>query len=137
MEVLKKDSHWETPFNTNYNEGGPSITADNTELYFTVCQDLNGYKNCDIYYSEKDDYGYWISPRSVGDHINRNDAWESQASVSANGDRLYFTSNREGGQGGLDLYVCYRQEDNSWSSPENLGDVINTSKNEKTPFHSQ
>lgn len=131
---FEKGKPMDTPFNTNYNEGGPSITADNTELYFTVCQDIQGYKNCDIYYTELDEYGYWISPRSVGDHINRRDTWESQASVSANGDRLYFTSNREGGQGGLDLYVCYRLDDEAWSAPENLGSTINSSKNEKTPF---
>jgi outer membrane protein OmpA-like peptidoglycan-associated protein len=123
-----------SPFNMNYNEGGPSITADNTELYFTVCQDLNGYKNCDIYYSEVDAYGYWSTPRSVGDHINLRDAWESQASVSANGDRLYFVSNREGGFGGLDLYYCDRQEDGSWSDPQNIGNTINTGENEKSPF---
>ncbi len=123
-----------SPFNESYNEGGPSVTADNTELYFTVCKDLNGYQNCDIYYAERDAYGYWTTPRSVGDHINLRDAWESQASVSANGDALYFTSNRPGGEGGLDLYRCIRQEDGSWSAPKNLGKAINTPKNEKTPF---
>lgn len=124
----------DAPFNTNYNEGGPTITGDNTELYFTVCQNENGYKNCDIYYSEKDAYGYWSAPRSVGDQINRNDSWESQPSVSANGDRLFFTSNRKGGVGGLDLYMCVRLEDGEWSRPSNLGNTVNSPKNEKTPF---
>lgn len=123
-----------SPFNESYNEGGPSITADNTELYFTVCEDVSGYLNCDIYYSERDAYGYWTTPKSVGDHINLRNAWESQASVSANADALYFTSNREGGVGGLDIYRCTRQEDGSWSAPKNLGKTINTSKDEKTPF---
>ncbi len=123
-----------SPFNESYNEGGPSVTADNTELYFTVCEDLQGYKNCDIYYSERDAHGYWTTPRSVGDHINRRDSWESQASVSANGDALYFTSNRSGGNGELDIYKCQRLEDGSWSSPKNLGKAINTNGNEKTPF---
>lgn len=123
-----------SPFNTNYNEGGPSISADNTELYFTVCQDLNGYKNCDIYFSEKDGYGGWTTPKSVGDHINQRDSWESQPSVSANGDALYFTSNREGGIGGLDIYYCTRDINGDWSAPKNIGAPINTRKDEKTPF---
>jgi outer membrane protein OmpA-like peptidoglycan-associated protein len=131
---FEKGKPMESPFNVSYNEGGPSVTADNTELYFTVCQDIQGYKNCDIYFSEVDAYGYWSTPVSVGDHINTRDAWESQASVSANGDRLYFTSNRKGGVGGLDLYACYRQEDGKWSRPQNLGETVNTPKNEKTPF---
>ncbi len=123
-----------SPFNTSYNEGGPSITADNTELYFTVCEDLDGYKNCDIYYSELDDLGYWSTPRSVGDHINRRDTWESQASVTANADYLYFTSDREGGFGGLDLYRCKRLADGTWSAPQVLGKNINTKYDEKSPF---
>lgn len=122
------------PFNSGYNEGGPSVTADNTELYFTVCEDIKGYKNCDIFYSEKDGYGYWSTPKSIGDNVNQRHTWESQPSVSANGDVLYFTSNREGGIGGLDLYSVQRTEDGSWSNPENLGSVINTKENEKAPF---
>lgn len=124
----------DSPFNTSYNEGGPSITADNTELYFTVCQDLKGYKNCDIYFSQLDDMGYWSTPVSVGDHINRRDSWESQPAVSANGDMLFFSSNRKDGIGGLDLYVCKREEDGKWSAPQNLGPTVNTKKHEKTPF---
>jgi outer membrane protein OmpA-like peptidoglycan-associated protein len=123
-----------SPFNTSYNEGGPSITANNTELYFTVCEDLKGYRNCDVYFAERDAYGYWTTPRSVGDHINRRDSWESQPSVSANGDKLYFTSNRKEGIGGLDLYRCSRQADGSWSRPQLLDKTINTPRNEKTPF---
>jgi outer membrane protein OmpA-like peptidoglycan-associated protein/tetratricopeptide (TPR) repeat protein len=123
-----------SPFNTSFNEGGPSITANNTELYFTVCEDIKGYQNCDIYYAERDAYGYWTTPRSVGDHINRRNSWESQPSVSANGDVLYFTSNREGGIGKLDLYRCFRKEDGTWSKPKILDATVNTKGNEKTPF---
>lgn len=123
-----------SPFNSSYNEGGPSITGDNTELYFTVCEDLDGYKNCDIYYTELDDLGYWSTPRSVGDHINRRDTWESQASVTANGDFLYFTSDRPGGIGGLDLYRCRRLKDGAWSAPEILDGRVNTRRDEKSPF---
>lgn len=122
------------PFNTSFNEGGPSISADNTELYFTVCQDNNGYINCDVYFSEQDGYGGWTTPKSVGDHINNRDSWESQPSVSANGDMLFFTSNREGGEGGLDIYYCTREVGGEWSAPMNLGAPVNTKKNEKTPF---
>ena len=124
----------DSPFNTNYNEGGPSITADNTELYFTVCQDIKGYKNCDIYFSQLDAMGYWSTPVSVGDHINRRDSWESQPAVSANGDKLFFASNRKNGIGGLDIYVCTRTIEGDWSRPKNLGPTVNTKKHEKTPF---
>ena len=56
----------EYPFNENYNEGGPTITADNSELYFTVCQmGGNGYENCDIYTVKKID-GYWGENQQLG-----------------------------------------------------------------------
>ncbi|GAB5557169.1 MAG: hypothetical protein SchgKO_13820 [Schleiferiaceae bacterium] len=124
----------ESPFNQNYNEGGPSITADNKELYFTVCMETPQGQNCDIYYTKVDDLGFWSSLRSVGDHINSPDSWESQPSVSANGDVLIFSSNRKGGRGGLDLYICHKNPDGTWSAPENMGKAINTRKNEKSPF---
>lgn len=123
-----------SPFNQKYNEGGPSITADNRELYFTICELLpTGYQNCDIYFSVFSGES-WSEPKSVGDHINRPDSWESQPSVTANGDWLYFASNRKGGQGGLDIYRCYRLPTGGWSAPENLGPAINTAKDEKSPY---
>jgi len=122
------------PFNTKYNEGGATITANNNELYFTVCEiDGKGYQNCDIYYSISDN-GLWREIKPMGAHINKPDSWESQPSVSANGDLLYFVSNRKGGKGGLDIYVCHRLPNGEWGEPENLGDQINTAKNEKSPF---
>lgn len=39
---------------------------------------------------------------------------------------LIFDGKREGGYGGSDLYISYRQKDGSWSEPINLGDKINT-----------
>lgn len=132
--VFEKGNPMETPFNTSYNEGGPSITADNTELYFTVCTNENGNRNCDIYFSQLDNMGYWSTPVSIGDHINRVDSWESQPAVSANGDRLFFASNRKEGIGGIDIYMCIREEGDRWSRPTNLGKMVNTPRDEKTPF---
>lgn len=124
----------ESPFNQNYNEGGPSITANNKELYLTVCQEGKNGTNCDVYYTFKDEMGFWASLRSVGDNINSPDSWESQPSISANGDLLIFASNRKGGRGGLDLYMCRKNPDGTWTDPENLGPTINTRRNEKSPF---
>lgn len=54
-------------------------------------------------------------------------------SVSADGQRLYFASNRSGGYGGLDLYVSTLQK-GKWGNPVNLGAEVNTAKNEIFPF---
>ncbi len=122
------------PFNDRYNEGGPSVTADNRELYFTVCQPASdGYLNCDIWYSRRVGQD-WDLLKPLSETINKPNSWESQPSVSANGDLLFFASNREGGVGKIDLYLCERLENGQWSNPKNLGKTVNTSENEKTPF---
>lgn len=122
------------PFNQNYNEGSPTISADNRLLVFTSCEELaDGYKNCDLYYSIRNG-DHWSEIRPLPGDVNQSDSWESQPSVSANGNRIYFTSNREGGLGGLDLYVTYLQPDGTWGTPENLGAPVNTEGDEKSPF---
>lgn len=121
------------PFNQGNNEGGPSVTANNNELYFTVCAPTgNGQINCDIYYSVRDE-GFWTEIKPV-ENVNLPNAWDSQPSVTANGDALFFTSSRGGGQGGLDLWRSDRNEDGSWGTPVNLGPKINTPGDEKSPF---
>ena len=55
------------------------------------------------------------------------------ACLSADGNTIYFASDRPGGQGGFDLYKSAKT-DNGWSVPVNLGDAINTAGNEITPY---
>jgi outer membrane protein OmpA-like peptidoglycan-associated protein len=60
--------------------------------------------------------------------------WESQPSLSADGRLLFFSSDRRGGLGGNDLWYAVRKEDGSWSEAKNLGESINTAKDEISPF---
>lgn len=62
--------------------------------------------------------------------ISFSTAWPS---LAANGKDLYFSSDREGGLGGFDIYLCHLTAD-GWSEPENLGEPVNTPGNEITPF---
>lgn len=122
------------PFNSQFNEGGASITADNNEMFLTICATgKDGYNNCDIF-SVKREYGHWGAVQSLGAHINSPSSWESQVSVAPNGQSIYFASDRPGGKGGVDLYKCERQTDGTWSAPINLGSSINTAQDEKSPF---
>lgn len=124
----------ESPFNRGLNEGGPSVTANNRELYLTVCENTaTGYRNCDVFWTLKTGNS-WGPLRPVEGGVNRPDSWESQPSVSANGDVLYFVSNRKGGIGGLDLYRSTRLPDGSWSAAELLPTTVNTAQEEKSPF---
>jgi|APEBP8051072266_1049373.scaffolds.fasta_scaffold06865_3 hypothetical protein len=62
------------------------------------------------------------------------DAYNSHPAADATGSTLIFSSNRAGGFGGLDLWIITKLADNTWSEPENIGENINTSGNEITPF---
>ena len=134
MPLFEEGTALTAPFNKQYNEGGPTITADNKLMVFTICErnPKTGKQNCDLYYTTFD-FGVWNGIRPI-DAVNQPGSWESQPSISPNGDVLYFTSDRQGGLGGLDLYRSERLADGTWSAPVNMGASINTSKNEKSPF---
>ncbi|MEI6684023.1 MAG: OmpA family protein [Bacteroidota bacterium] len=123
------------PFNINDNEGGATLTADNNTLYYTVCKydNVKKYLNCDIYVSEKVG-GEWSSIHSVSNKINLPGSWESQPTISADGNTLYFVSDRTGGYGGYDIYRSIKSESGEWGTPINLGPAINSKGNEKSPF---
>ncbi|HPS51159.1 MAG TPA: OmpA family protein [Bacteroidales bacterium] len=123
------------PFNIQDHEGGATLTADNNTLFYTVCKmdPTRQYLNCDIYVSENNQ-GYWSPIRSVSNKINNPASWESQPAILPDGKTLYFVSDRAGGYGGYDIYKSVKDNDGEWGSPMNLGPVINSKGNEKSPF---
>ncbi len=127
------------PFNTMGNQGGATITARNDEVFMTICNNVtlpsgHVYNNCDIYHTRLIGDQWTPLEKLDGDDINREDTWESQPSVSADGRTLYFVSDRPGGFGGSDIYAVHRNDNGSWGTPYNLGPAVNTPGHEKTPF---
>lgn len=121
------------PFNQGPPEGGVSITADNQLLYYSVWTQDKGTGNFDICFSERKG-GVWQPVKDAGANVNNAKAWDSQPSISSDGQWLYFASNRPGGQGGTDIWRCHRLPNGDWSRAENLGPAVNTAGNEKCPF---
>lgn len=119
------------PFNLHDNEGGASITIDNNHLYLTICEPENGYNNCDIYYSARVD-SFWTDLKRLYYPINKSDSWESQPTISSDGQTLIFASNRPGGVGASDLYEVTKKDDGSWGDLKLLS--VNTPGDEKSPF---
>jgi len=136
------DNAWQpsvplTSINTIYNEGAQTISTDGKLLFFTACTRNDGIGSCDIYFSRYKD-GNWSVPKNAGEPVN-SPSWESQPSISANGETLYFVSNRRGGKGGMDIWKCNLKGFSTWGTPiwgtpVNLGDSINTLGNEMSPF---
>lgn len=131
------DSVWQAgepieAVNTPQNEAAQALSADGKLLIFTACNRMGAMGSCDLYFSEWRN-GVWTEPKNMGAPLNTG-AWESQPSLSADGRTLYFASERSGGKGGRDLWISSRQKNGRWGEPVNLGDSINTSSNEASPF---
>jgi outer membrane protein OmpA-like peptidoglycan-associated protein/tetratricopeptide (TPR) repeat protein len=125
----------EEPFNMAQNEGGPTLTIDNKHLYYTIYKQEGGAQpNADIYVSHFFE-GSWSQPKKLGKKVNHPVYWDSQPSVSSDGNTIYFVSDRPGGFGGTDVYkTMLNTTNNEWSEPINMGKNINSSGNERTPF---
>lgn len=115
------------------NEGAPALSADGRTLVYTVCNKRGDFGSCDLYIAEKIDSLRWSRPQNMGATINTG-SWESQPTLSADGNRLIFSSDRSGSLGKRDLWYSSRQANGQWSRPRNLGDSINTAENEESPF---
>lgn len=116
--------------NTENNEATIGLSADGQELY--VYRD-DGGGDGNIYLSTLDGE-YWNAPAKIDAGNINSKKWEPSACVSADGNTMYFVSDREGGIGGRDIYRCIRQADKTWGQAENLGPTINTPYDEDAPF---
>ena len=75
----------------------------------------------------------WSEPVKLPEPINSS-KHESSASISPDGRTIYFVSNRKGGQGKLDIWLCHQDNTGTWGKAENLGATINTDNNEEGVF---
>ncbi|PKP20104.1 MAG: hypothetical protein CVU05_09820 [Bacteroidetes bacterium HGW-Bacteroidetes-21] len=129
------DGQWSDPkgispsINTLGHEASIGLSVDGSQLF--IYKD-DGGSDGNIYYSKLNGE-QWTVPVKMGGEINTKYI-ETHASLSADGNELYFTSNRPGGMGGLDVYVVKRLPNGEWSSAQNLGPNINTEFDEEGPF---
>ncbi|MEM9835660.1 MAG: SPOR domain-containing protein [Bacteroidota bacterium] len=123
--------------------GGGSISPDGERFYFTICSGTpgeDGTLRCEIFRSDRSPNG-WGQPEPLPDYINTPGAnnIHPHAAIINGREILYFSSDREGGRGGLDLWYAAREiglSDGIFSYPANLGPVINTVGDELTPYYS-
>jgi hypothetical protein len=107
---------------------GLSSSGDVMLIYY------NNYTNVDdIYISYGDKNNNFDKPENVGDNVNSLNGSEIAAAISPDGNTLYFASDRNGGSGGTDLYVCKKLPSGKWGEAVNLGKEINTDMNEDFP----
>jgi hypothetical protein len=105
----------------NYNFEQPSLSKDDTTLYF-VSDIRGGFGGSDIYVSHKRD-NKWSAPVNLGKRINTKG--KEQTPFIANDSTLYFASDSRLGLGGLDIYSV-KFIDDAWGFPVNLGVPLNS-----------
>ena len=133
----KVDGKWSNPenmgapINSEYHEGCIGISKDGKELY--IYKEINAG---DIYVSKLKDGNKWSKPEPLSPMVNT-DFYEPSVALADSGKTLYFSSNKPGGQGGLDLYMSKKDDKGNWQEAVNLGPEVNTGSDEDGPFYDQ
>ncbi len=130
------------------NEGSPSLSEDGQLVYFSANAtkikngvvkkkvgaieiSSDGVSNIKIYVAKLVN-GKFVSPQELS--FNNKEYNCTHPWITDNGNTLYFASDMPKGFGGLDIYKVTKGQDGKWSTPQNLGDKINTTENEMYPF---
>lgn len=129
------DGQWSRPINITLdlvvdgNCNTLSLNHDGTELYLFKDDSHDGNIYVTNFVNDR-----WTPMQKLNHHINT-ESYETHASLSPDGKTLYFSSNRPGGFGDLDIYMSHRDEETGdWGPPINLGENINSPFNENAPF---
>lgn len=135
------------PINTDRNDGSTTFSPDGMTMYYSICGMGKMGFGCTIYESKYDPRKKkWGKPRIVEPlrgikevvidtrgKTKKVSTYDVQPCLSPDGNTIFFTSDRGGGIGKLDIWYATK-EGESWSSPKNLGNKINTPFNETSPY---
>jgi outer membrane protein OmpA-like peptidoglycan-associated protein len=133
---LKKNGYWSKPnalMIKNYEKydrgrrSGATMAHDGQTLLLYMTPEKGSYNN-DIYVCFLQPDGSWSEPKTIGKKIDLADYDEMTPYLAADGETLYFSSNRPGGLGDNDIWMTKRLDKTwqKWSDPVNLGSPINT-----------
>lgn len=120
------------PINSGNNEGASTFAADGQMVVYTACGRDGGIGGCDLYILTLEG-DTWSDPKNLGSVVNSK-AWDSQPTISSDGSRIIFASERDGGYGSSDLYMIEKNRFGDWGPPMNLGGAINTPFSEGSPY---
>ena len=115
----------------------PAISKDGLSLYFGSTRP-GGFGGEDIYVSQRETRDdEWGPPVNLGPTINTT-ANESVPAFSRDGHLMFFSSDRPGGSGGVDIWVSRREhthDDFGWQPAENLGAGVNSTSTDAGPSY--
>lgn len=122
------------PINSGQNEGSGFLTADGSRFFFTRWSPTN--KNeCAIYFSRFFN-GEWLIAQKMNDKVNLDGYKSTDPSISPDGSIIYYSSNRPGGHGKMDIwYEAIDEDGRTYGEPVNMGPLFNTAEDETSPFY--
>lgn len=133
LTFLKGDK-WQPPIhmpdniNSKDKETQPSLSANGKTLYFASNR-KGGFGGMDIWKTTFENNA-WTNPVNLGNTINT--PFDDECPfIHHDGITLYFASDGHPGMGNRDLFFAKLKEDDSWTTPVNLGYPINTAGNEE------
>jgi outer membrane protein OmpA-like peptidoglycan-associated protein len=114
-------------------KGALSVSTDGEFIVYAANYGNDkGFGNFDLYIAYKTKNG-WSEPENLGPNVNTG-YWETAPSLSPDNRTLYFTSDRQGGFGGRDLYYCTKQPNGKFGKAINMGAVVNSNGDDLYPF---
>ncbi len=110
------------------NEAGLAMSANERDII--LYSDSTG--NGDLLFAKNENS--YLNPQQLYlDTTMNTEFWETHAAFSGDGKTILFTSDRDGGHGGRDIYIM-KKTDGKWSTPENIGSPVNSEYDEDGPF---
>ncbi len=116
------------PINTFKHDAPLAVSADGKRLYFYT-SDANG--STDLFFTDHNGTD-WSQPMNMGPNINST-SLESGCAISSDNKTFYFSSDRPGGYGGMDIYISKLQADGTWGKATNMGAAVNSAFDEESP----
>lgn len=131
---VKEIKAMDSDINSKYHDGVVTFNKQGNLMIFSRSnkkgRSSEGIKDLKLYSSKHTD-NYWEEPVEL--NINSEEFASCHPTLSLDGRRLYFSSDRKGGYGGMDIWVSEKLG-NKWTEPKNLGPSVNTSGQEVFPF---
>lgn len=118
------------PINTNLHEGATFVT--DKAIFFTRWDD-NKPTEASIWKANKQGDKFF-QPQMLHNGINQKGFKSTHPFVSADGKKFFFSSNKPGGKGGMDIWMCDVSENGDIGEAKNLSQPVNTAGDEVTPF---
>lgn len=133
-ETYSKAKKVKGKVNSKLNEGPMFITPDGKRVYFTRnnTKAVNGIYHLSIYLADIDKKGKWVNVRGLS--INSDHYSVGHPVLTKDGKKMVFSSTIEGGHGGADLYIADVTENGDVTNIQNMGNIINTPRNEFFPW---